>query len=62
MKTPKDIKPVLSPNLRDRCSKGKYSVRSRWSLESGRCRLSFAFEMKVERHLADMRWHQNKAT
>ena len=62
IKMPVDIKPVLTPNLSERCNRGKYSVRSRWSLESARCRLSLASPMNTDKALADWTWHQKRPT
>ena len=54
------MRPVFRPNFNERCSSGRYSVRSKWSRESGRCLLSFASDMKEDNARADLTWHANR--
>jgi hypothetical protein len=53
IKTQKDKRPVLRPNLSERCNRGRYSDRFKWSRESARCRLSLASAIKEDSARAD---------
>mmetsp|Transcript_14613 Transcript_14613/g.22539 ORF Transcript_14613/g.22539 Transcript_14613/m.22539 type:complete len:122 (-) Transcript_14613:661-1026(-) len=53
MKTTKQSTPVFTPNFIDLCSNDKYSTLSKWSVESGLWRFSFASWMNFESAKAD---------